>query len=256
MTQPMTATARAVKSTLIVRSNVPEVDEYREYRPYLRRDFFHSCAYCTMSEAEAQAIRFTIDHYEPRNARPDLVKAYSNLMYACDECNLRKGDRSPPELARDAGIRFFRPDEDEYTDHFELSGLLLKSRTSAAEYTIDALDLNRAGLRRLRELRTRLAECQEAVMQGVHALRNMHVDRLPPKIKGQIARSIANAQSVAEKMAAEIDDLLRSFAKSDLIDNDPESEQRAKDRAVRLNSLKVIHPGSWQAPRASQDKRR
>jgi hypothetical protein len=49
-------------------------------KPGFRNDFFYSCAYCTMSEAEAQATRFTVDHYEPKNAQPDLINAYDNLM--------------------------------------------------------------------------------------------------------------------------------------------------------------------------------
>jgi 5-methylcytosine-specific restriction endonuclease McrA len=78
-----------------------------------------------MSESEAMAIRFTIDHYEPQKARPDLVDDYTNLMYACDECNLRKGDRYPPPAARATGMRFFRPDEDVHSDQFSITGILL-----------------------------------------------------------------------------------------------------------------------------------
>lgn len=100
------------ETDLVTRSEVPACLPYSEYRPYLRYDFICSCAYCTMTESEAQAIRFTIDHYHPQNARPDLIDEYSNLMYACDECNTRKGDRYPPTSAQTNGIRFFRPDQD------------------------------------------------------------------------------------------------------------------------------------------------
>src|SRR5258708_31234823 len=134
---PITIPAsRADNFSLVVRSVVPSVTNYSDYKPNLRHDFFHSCAYCTMSEAEAQAIRFTIDHYEPRNARPDLLLDYSNLMYCCDECNLRKGDRSPPASARTADYRFFRPDGDEYDDHFEPSGIRIKPKTNVGDYSI------------------------------------------------------------------------------------------------------------------------
>jgi hypothetical protein len=71
---------------LVTRSAVPTDMKYPGYRQHLRCDFFFSCAYCTMTEAEAQAIRMTIDHYEPRGARPDLENDYANLMYACDTC--------------------------------------------------------------------------------------------------------------------------------------------------------------------------
>ncbi|HXO69980.1 MAG TPA: HNH endonuclease [Bradyrhizobium sp.] len=251
---PVKTTVQKSGSTLVVRSSVPDLKDYSEYKPFLRNDFFHSCAYCTMAEAEAQAIRFTIDHYEPRNARPELVHTYSNLMYACDECNLRKGDRDPPPSARSVGLRFFRPDNDEYGDHFDLSGVRIEPKSPTAEYTIDALDLNRAALRKLRELRRRLSDCEEAVMQGILALRGTHLDRLPPKIRGQVAKSITHAQAVADNIAAEIDKVLRSFAKSELIDDDPESLERAKERGKRLDAIKAMHPGSWRAQRKSRTR--
>jgi HNH endonuclease len=102
-------------------------------------------------EAEAAAVRFTIDHYEPTSARPDLENEYNNLMYACDPCNTRKGDRYPPLAARAEGVRFFRPDEDVHSDHFELTGVRLKGKSKTGEYTVVALDLNRYMLNKLRE---------------------------------------------------------------------------------------------------------
>src|ERR1700722_5601923 len=95
---------------IVTRSQVEPGKRYTEYRQPLRRDFFYSCAYCTMTEFEAQSIRMTIDHYEPRNARRDLENDYTNLMYACTVCNERKGDRYPPPEARADGKRFFRAD--------------------------------------------------------------------------------------------------------------------------------------------------
>ena len=205
-----------------------------------------------MSEAEAQAIRFTIDHYEPRNARPDLLLDYSNLMYCCDECNLRKGDRSPPASARTADYRFFRPDGDEYDDHFEPSGIRIKPKTNVGDYSIEALDLNRAALRKLRDLRSRILDCEQTVMQGVLALRDVHIDRLPPNLKGQVSRAILKAQAAANDLASEIDSILRNYAKSDLIDIDPDSAKRAAERAKNLKGMQAMHPGSWRAPRSSK----
>src|SRR5665213_225251 len=82
-------------SSLVERSIVPPDRPYQEYKEVLREDFLWQCAYCTISEYEAQAIRMTIDHYEPRKARPDLENNYNNLMYACSDCNSYKGDRCP-----------------------------------------------------------------------------------------------------------------------------------------------------------------
>src|SRR6266446_2489582 len=177
-------------SALVTRSAVPVGLQYPGYRQFLRYDFLYSCAYCTMSEAEGRAIRFTIDHYEPRNARPDLQDEYANLMYSCDECNLRKGDRCPPSQARADGYRFFRPDQDLHQEHFQQNGLRLEAKSNVGYYSVEALDLNRSPLRRLREIRERLTQCDRLVVEGVLGLRRFHIDQLPPKVKGPALRAI------------------------------------------------------------------
>jgi 5-methylcytosine-specific restriction endonuclease McrA len=244
------------RSSLVVRSTVPANLEYGEYKPYLRVDFWHSCAYCTLSEAEARAIRFTIDHYEPKEARKDLVNEYSNLMYACDVCNIRKGDRYPPVEARKGGHRFFRPDQDIRSDHFERSEIYLREKSNVGYYTIQALDLNRASLRRVRELRARLSECDQYIVEGITALRAFPADTLPTEIRAKALRKIKEAMNVAEDLSAAIDSVLRDFAKSPLVDPDGDAEERAKERAKQLQELEAMYPGSWRAPRKRKKKRR
>jgi hypothetical protein len=238
---------------LVTRSNVPSGMEYGEYRKYLRYDFIYSCAYCTMSEAEALAIRFTIDHYEPRKARPDLKNEYSNLMYSCDACNQRKGDRCPPPEARNDDYRFFRPDKDVYQDHFQRNGIRLDSKSNVGTYSIEALDLNRLALRRLRKIRERLTKCDQLVTQGVLGLRKFHIDQLPPNVKGAAALAIKEAVSVANQIVSDIDSLLRGYAHSPFIDDDPESKSRYKERSDKLKQLEALHPGNWRAPRKKRD---
>ncbi|MGD0026527.1 MAG: HNH endonuclease [Xanthobacteraceae bacterium] len=239
----------ATRNSLVTRSAVPAGLRYPEYKPYLRHDFFHSCAYCTISESEATAIRFTIDHYEPKTSRRDLANEYTNLMYACDTCNQLKGNRCPPPNARAAGLRFFRPDNDLYEDHFQLSGIRLNSKTKVGEFSIEAIDLNRQALRRLRDLRRRLTNCDEHVAAGILALRSFHMDQLPQPVKGSAARTVSQAIAVGERMADEIDALLRDHARSTLIDPDPESEKRAAERSRKMDAWKALHPGNWRAPR-------
>lgn len=239
------------QTALVTRTNVPAGLEYAKYKPYLRYDFFCSCAYCTMTESEAQAIRFTIDHYHPRNARPELENEYSNLMYACDECNQRKGDRCPPPEAQTSGHRFFRPDQDLHHEHFEKAGNELESKTNIGYYTINAIDLNRLTLRRLRDIRSRLINCDKFIVEGIAALRRFHIDRLPPDIKLQAAKSIGNAVKMAESMAKGIDAVLRDYAKSHLIDSeqDQELDARTAERIVNLKKIEGLYPGAWRAPR-------
>jgi hypothetical protein len=202
-----------------------------------------------MSEAEAQAIRFTIDHYEPQNARPDLVNSYANLMWACDECNRRKGDRTPPQKAREDGYRFFRPDEDVYLDHFHRDGFNVVPDTNVGYYSLEALDLNRQGLRRLRELRLRLSDCDEAVTAGILALSRFPIDRLPNHIKGPALRAIKQLKDARQGTIDAIEALLRDHAKSPLIDEDAEADERATERAKKLKETEALYPGlDWRAP--------
>jgi hypothetical protein len=231
---------------VVVRStNLPSAKDYHDYREVLRYDFLHCCAYCTMSESEGGAIRFTIDHYEPRSAHPELANVYENLFWACDECNGRKGDLVPPPAARQAGLRFFRIDRDIADDHFELDGLRLKHRSTIGDFTIEFVDLNRQGLRRLRDIRRRLDECERFVREGIYALKESQIDRLPLDDRRRVFTAIMRAARMGEQLADEIDVLLRKSAKSDLIDPDPESADRANARRQRMAEHQATFAGKW-----------
>lgn len=232
-------------SALVVRSQVPPAKNYAEYRRYLRRDFWYSCAYCTMTEAEAQAVRFTIDHYEPVSARPDLRDEYSNLMYACDECNRRKGSLTPPATAREAGVRFFRPDSDDHDEHFELNGPRVQGQTPIGEFTVDAIDLNRNALRRLRQLRERILKNQEYLLEGVQGLRGIELDKLPPAIRGTALVAQRRSEELADRLEEDIDELLRTYARSPLIEDDPVDKESQHARAEKMKGYRALFPGTW-----------
>lgn len=247
------AVFKAATPSVARTSNLPVEADYGKYRRYLRVDFFFSCAYCTMSEAEAEAIRFTIDHYEPQTARADLVAVYENLMYACDECNTRKGDRYPPEDARKDGYRFFRPDEDIFEQHFAGKDMHLSHRSNVGYYTIHALDLNRKSLQRLRELRLRLLDCDKFITEGITALRNFRIDQLPQTIRARAQRAIKDALNVRDELVTNIDDILRETAKSSLLDLEKD-ETHAIERAANLKHLEGLYPSSWRASNKRKSK--
>jgi 5-methylcytosine-specific restriction endonuclease McrA len=238
----------ATKTPRVTRSSVPEGKPYFEYKEYLRLDFLCSCAYCTMSEAEAQAIRFTIDHYEPRKSRPDLENSYDNLTYACDECNRLKGDRSPPPDAREDGVRFFRPDHDSRSDHFETFDMRVESKTNTGRYSILALGLNRNSLRRIRQIRTRLDKCDQFIADGVLGLRNFSIDRLPRHVRAKALTAIRTVIMADEKLGDAVDDILIRYAGSPLLGTGSDLVADGWDRAKELKSIEGLYAGNWRAP--------
>lgn len=237
---------------LVVRSDVVPGKPYREYRQVLRHDFRYQCAYCGMTEREAQGIRMTIDHYEPRLARPDLENDYCNLMYSCDECNLRKGDRSPPQEARNDGFRFFRPDQDLADDHFEEKGIRVSEKSNTGYYSIMALDLNRQSLRRLRELRIRAEKCEASARVALAALRRFHIDQLPPILRSRALRAIHNAALAGEQISGKLDELMSGHARSPMLDADAEAVERRGAQAANLKSVEANYLGSWRGPRSTR----
>lgn len=241
---------------LMIRSTVPPLEKYGDYRKYLRDDFFYSCGYCTLSEYEAQGLAFEIDHYEPVSERPELEHEYTNLIYSCDECNSYKSDLCPPPAARAQGYEIFRPDRHVWEDHFEPSGTRLAHRSNVGEFTSEVLNLNRQSLRRLRELRERLDVSAAFVASGVQALRQFRIDQLPPSVRAHANRAISENANAALKADETVDDLLKSAVRSTLLDEDAEKPQRMAERSRRLASVKAIFPGKWRGRENNKERQR
>jgi hypothetical protein len=174
-------------------------------------------------------------------------------MYCCGECNLRKGDISPPETARVKGIRFFRPDTDAVNDHFVLirspKGWILEGKTPVGTFSTDFLDLNRGALIKLRELRHEMSECIRFTSFGVGALRSFPIDQLPPGIKAKASNAIQKTLAAIDLIEDQVDLLLEDIARSRLLDDDPDAEERALDRAKKMLGHKALFPGNWRTPR-------
>jgi hypothetical protein len=232
----------------ISRSIVPPGLKYPEYRKYLRHDFFYSCAYCTMMESEATSVRMTIDHYRPVASHPAMIDEYGNLLWACDTCNMRKGDRFPPPEAYAEGHRFFRPDEDIRSEHFEEDESSVRSETNTGKFTINFLDLNRTELRFIRECRSRLEDSWELVRDGIVALRSLPLDQIPFEIRSKAHQIINSLLARVPEQVEDVDSLLRAYAKSPLLsDEDPTDEESAayKERLRNIRATRAMFPGEW-----------
>jgi hypothetical protein len=247
------------ESSLFQRSSVTPNLPYKQYKETLRDDFYWSCAYCTITEFEAEGIRMAIDHYEPQTARRDLANAYDNLMYSCDDCNSLKGDRCPPEPARADGRRFFRPDQDYRHEHFkegvDQSAGDLEGITNTGNFTIEFIDLNRPPLQRLRKIRRNMYNCHAHVLHGILGLKHFPIDRLPPNMRSRALQRIRQWEDMMEEHANELDAVLRGIAYSPMLGRDPEREARAEKRAAEQKRLEGLYPGqSWRTRR--QPKKR
>ena len=233
----------AESTKLVVRStDHGEVAHYGGFRQLLRVDFWFSCAYCSLTEVEAQGLRFTIDHYLAKSKRPDLERVYTNLMWCCDACNPLKGDFWPDEVLENRGFSLYRPDRDHAEDHFTISGTRVSGITPIGQLTVEALDLNREQLRRLRELRARLASSSIEVIAGVRALLAVPIDRLSPALRAryvELKRALSEEQKDA---TATLEELLEAWARSHLLDVDLEARARASGRRKYLKSLRALLP--------------
>ena len=245
-------------ANMIVRSAVPAGLPYRQYKRYLRHDFYYSCAYCTTMESEATAIRMVIDHYEPVVCAPALANDYNNLMYACEPCNLLKSDRFPPAAAQAEGHRFFRPDLDVRLEHFRFNGVLVESDTNVGNFTITFMDLNRRGLQRIRELRSRLIEGSMLVSEGIMALRSFPLDQISQEFRSRAHRFIDSVLEQEAEYIEDIDSLLRAYAKSPLIEDEESAADIAekKERVKALRKGQGMYEGAWSGRSKKKGKKR
>jgi hypothetical protein len=135
-------------------------------------------------------------------------------------------------------------------DHFELDGVELKPCTNVGEFTIRMLDLNSERLLKLRDVRDRMSKCLPLIAEGVFALRSFPIDQLPVYIRTRAIKTIDEITDLAASMQEETDDVLLSFAKSDLIDPDETAADRTQKREEYMKGLNALYPNSgFRAPR-------
>ena len=221
----------------IERSNPTPCTEYEHYRPHVRLDFSYSCAYCSLMEREAAGIRFVLDHYRPKVRYLALRTEFTNLLYACERCNLHKGERPPPAVEA-LGYRFFKADQDDWDTHFgveEAAGSVrLVPRTQdVGEYTERALFLNNANLRALREARRQEFDAVQFAVRGVSRLQGLRLDDLPASLR---ARFVALRPKLANRVEGLKREDAAELARSAWVDPGPAvspDEQKANVKYFR-----------------------
>lgn len=100
-------------------SNVKPLKPYSKHRENLRNDFGRICGYCGKSELVTKNS-FEIDHFIPQRLAPEKTEDYTNLVYACYECNRKKSGKWPSEdknVQFIDGKGFVDPASDEYDNN-------------------------------------------------------------------------------------------------------------------------------------------
>lgn len=119
----------------------PEYKTNTSYKPYLREEFNKKCVYCCMPDF-LKKESFGVDHYRPKIKFRELEWEYSNLFYACNACNSRKGDSWPTEEQLKAKIFIPNPCDHIMFNHLKFSGIKVETRSNAGKYADEILDLN------------------------------------------------------------------------------------------------------------------
>jgi hypothetical protein len=127
---------------------------YRSFRPIVRSDFRNTCAYCLLKELFAAGEEnFELDHFFPVSKFPTRRQDFYNLYYACHPCNRIKRAKWPDERLTTQGIGFVDLCSADFDERFrELPDGRWEGLSPSANYTIDALHLNRAHLITIRVL--------------------------------------------------------------------------------------------------------
>lgn len=128
------------------RRHVQARARYTEYREDLRADFNGACGYCDDNDLRADRISFHIDHFAPQKRFPHLENTYSNLVYACRFCNMRKSDHwigNDPTVHHDGTRGFVDPCSNEYDQHLERdsTGRII-GKSELGRYIVRRLNLN------------------------------------------------------------------------------------------------------------------
>jgi hypothetical protein len=85
-------------ATALNRKHGPQgYSKYGHHRPWLRDEFDFRCVYCLKREQWCHHLgEFELDHQVAQSIDSTLCRDYMNLVYACHNCNHRKGNKRLP----------------------------------------------------------------------------------------------------------------------------------------------------------------
>lgn len=100
----------------------------------------NKCEYCLIREDDT-FFGCEVDHII--SVKHGGAATDNNLAYACMVCNRQKGSDLGSILGQTGElVRFFNPRTDQWEDHFELHGALIKPLTDIGEVTAQIFEFN------------------------------------------------------------------------------------------------------------------
>src|SRR5215203_4744802 len=100
----------------------------------------HRCEYCLIHEDDT-FFGCEVDHII--SIKHGGVTERSNLAYACQVCNRRKGsDLGSLVRGTDELVRFFNPRVDRWAEHFRLDSTIINPLTNVGEVTVRIFGFN------------------------------------------------------------------------------------------------------------------
>jgi uncharacterized protein (TIGR02646 family) len=114
---------------------------YQTYKRTLQREFREQCVYCRKAD-HGDRDSFGVDHFRPKSLFPQLAVDYTNLFYACNPCNARKGDYWPDDEHAHADMFIPNPCDHVMFEHLRYVDGTTHAKSRTGQFTIARLDLN------------------------------------------------------------------------------------------------------------------
>ncbi|MEG3132372.1 hypothetical protein SC206_02155 [Rouxiella sp. T17] len=95
----------------------------------------NKCAYCEVM-LDQKSTYMEVEHFKHKDAYPNEVIKWTNLLPSCRHCNGSKGDH---DVVKEPIVN---PCIDNPPDHFEMTGYRLIPKTPLGEMSIEVLNLN------------------------------------------------------------------------------------------------------------------
>lgn len=124
----------------------------QQLRDLVVRRAGNRCEYCQVSQDADPVFRYPVDRIISGQHGGRYTS--ENTALACHHCNRKKGpniasvDPQQPEVV----VPLYHPRNEQWTDHFALSGAEIKGITAAGRATVQLLELNTEAKMRLRIL--------------------------------------------------------------------------------------------------------